>query len=87
MCSLSALLGAGRFLGKFQKTWYIYDCVYICVSGYQCMSVSGKMRGAKEGRSPQCRGFHRTEAQSVLARWLMDGWPPKLISLTNVVYT
>lgn len=53
----------------------------VCVSVYTCV------RAAKEGRSPWCQGFHRTEAQSVLAHWLMDGWLPKLISLTNVVYT
>ena len=61
--------------------------VYICGSECKCTSVSGQLRAAEEGRSPWCQKFHRTEAQSVLARWLMDGWPPKLISLTNVVYT
>lgn len=63
--------------------------MHICtsVSGCKCRSVSGKLRAAREGHSPWCHGLYRTESQSVLAHWLMDGWPPKLISLTNVVYT
>lgn len=59
---------------------------YACVWVHMCMCVTA----AKEGHSPHspwCPGSPGTEAQSVLAQWLTDGWPPNLISLTNVVYT